>query len=209
MAKDEAIGEPIEGRAGVARVEAFSDGVLAIIVTIMVLELHAPDEAGLSALFHLWKTFFAYVLSYNYIAIYWVNHHRLFSHARVVTNSLLWSNIVLLFTLSLIPFSTAYLGKHLGDPLASGLYALSLLAPGLAFLWLETAIKCSGSQSLPSLAYYRATTRKGFAASLVYALAIPISLVSPYIGVTLAGLVGLFWMLPYGRLDRLFSWGDN
>ena len=178
--------EPIEGRAGVARVEAFSDGVLAIIVTIMVLELHAPEEAGLAALLHLWPTFFAYVISYNYIAIYWVNHHRLFSHARVVTNSLLWSNIVLLFSLSLIPFSTAYLGKHFGDPLASSLYALSLLAPGLGFLWLETAIKGSGSQSTTSRAYYRITTRKGFAATLAYALAVPLSLVSPYVGVTLA-----------------------
>ena len=130
------------------------------------------------ALFHLWPTFFAYVISYNYIAIYWVNHHRLFSHARSVTNGLLWSNIVLLFTLSLIPFSTAYLGKHLGDPLASALYAMSLLAPSLAYFWLLTDIRSSGSQSAAkSRTYYRATTRKGIAAAVVYALAVPVSLV--------------------------------
>ena len=200
--------EPIEGRAGVTRIEAFSDGVLAIIITIMVLELHAPDQTGLTALFHLWKTFFAYVISYNYIAIYWVNHHRLFSHARSVSNSLLWSNIVLLFALSMIPFSTAYLGKHLGDPLASGLYALSLLAPALAYFWMLTAIRRTGTQGPAAQTYYRATTRKGIAATIVYALAVPVSFFAPYIGVTMAGLVGLFWMLPWSPVDGLFVGKD-
>jgi uncharacterized membrane protein len=152
----------------------------------------------------LWPTFFAYVISYNYIAIYWVNHHRMFGHARAVTNCLLWSNIVLLFTLSLIPFSTSYLGKHFGDPVASAVYAISLLAPSFAFLWLETSIRRSGSQSAESLAYYRATTRKGFFAASIYGLAVLLGYVWPYVGVTLAGLVGLFWIVPYGPLDRLF-----
>ncbi len=197
-----------EGRQGIARIEAFSDGVLAIIITIMVLELHAPEQPGLAALWHLWSIFFAYVISYNFIAIYWLNHHRLFGHARVVTNNLLWSNIVLLFTLSLLPFTTAYLGMHFGDPVASAIYTLSLLAPSFAFLWLETAIRCSGSQTIDSLAYYRATTRKCILASLAYTLAFLLSLVWPYVGVTLAGLVGLFWMLPYGPLDHLFLRSD-
>lgn len=193
-----------EGKAGVGRIEAFSDGVLAIIITIMVLELHAPDETGLSALWHLWPTFFAYVISYNYIAIYWVNHHRMFGHARSVTNSLLWSNIVLLFTLSLIPFSTSYLGKHFGDPVASAVYALSLFAPSAAFLWLLMSIRRSGSQSEGSLAYYRATTRKCIIAAAIYATSVIIGVFWPYVGVSLAGLVGLFWIVPYGPLDRMF-----
>jgi uncharacterized membrane protein len=200
--------DKVEGRQGVARIEAFSDGVLAIIITIMVLELHAPEATGLSALAHLWKTFFAYVISYNYIAIYWVNHHRLFSHARMVSNGLLWSNIVLLFALSLLPFSTAYLGKHLGDPLASGLYALSLLAPSLAYFWLLITIRRTGTQNPASHSYYRATTRKGIAAAIVYALAVPVSFVSPYIGVTMAGLVGVFWIMPWGPVDRRFAGKD-
>ena len=193
-----------EGKAGTGRVEAFSDGVLAIIITIMVLELHAPEQPGLAALWHLWPTFFAYVISYNYIAIYWVNHHRMFGHARTVNNSLLWSNIVLLFALSMIPFSTAYLGKHFGDPLASVVYAISLLVPSFAFLWLKASIARSGSQSADSQAYYRATTRKGFFAAAIYALAVLLGMIWPYVGVTLAGLVGLFWIVPYGPLDRLF-----
>ena len=198
----------LEGRAGVARVEAFSDGVLAIIITIMVLELHAPETPGLPALLGLWKTFFAYVISYNYIAIYWINHHRLFGHARSVTCGLLWSNIVLLFALSLIPFSTAYLGKHLGDPLASALYAMSLLAPALAYFWLLTIIRRTGLQGAASQTYYRAITRKGIAASIVYALAVPVSFAAPFVGVTMAGLVGLFWILPWGPLDALFIGKD-
>lgn len=193
-----------EGKSGITRVEAFSDGVLAIIITIMVLELHAPDQAGLTALWHLWPTFFSYVISYNYVAIYWVNHHRLFGHARTVTASLLWSNIVLLFTLSLIPFSTAYLGKHFGDPVASASYALSLLAPSFAFLWLATVIRRSGSQSADSHAYFRATTRKGIFAAVIYAMAVMLSIAWPFVGVTLAGLVGLFWIVPYGPFDSLF-----
>jgi uncharacterized membrane protein len=197
--------EEVEGRTGVARVEAFSDGVLAIIITIMVLEMHAPEEPGLSALWHLWPTFFAYVVSYNYVAIYWVNHHRLFTHARFVTNGLLWSNIVLLFALSMIPFSTAYLGKHFGDPLASALYATSLFVPALAFFWLQRVIRRTGSGDVRALAYHRATKRKGVVSSLAYATAIPLGLVAPYAGVTLAGLIGLFWLLPWSPLEGLFA----
>ncbi len=129
-----------EGRGGVARVEAFSDGVLAIIITIMVLELKAPEEPGFAALAAPVADFFAYVLSYAYIAIYWVNHHRLFSHARIVTNGLLWSNIALLFALSLMPFSTAYSASTSPSRARRALYALSLLLPSLAYRWLEGVI---------------------------------------------------------------------
>ena len=196
--------EKLEGRAGVSRIEAFSDGVLAIILTIMVLELHAPEEDGPMALFHLWHQIFAYVLSYLYIAIYWVNHHRLFSHARSVTNSLLWSNIALLFTLSILPFTTAFVGKHLSSAFASAVYLASLLGPAGAYYWLQQVIQRSGAQDAETQSYHRATTRKGLAAAAIYALAIPLCYVSSGIGLTLAGLVALFWVLPWGPLDRLF-----
>src|SRR3546814_5287616 len=91
--------EPGEGARGVGRVEAFSDGVVAIIITIMVLELHPPVAPEFGRLWTLWPVFLAYVLSYAYVAIYWVNHHRLFGHATCVTNALVWSNMALLFTL--------------------------------------------------------------------------------------------------------------
>lgn len=196
--------EPSEGRAGVGRVEAFSDGVLAIVVTIMVLELHAPEAPGLSPLLKLWPTFFAYVLSYAYVAIYWVNHHRLFSHARVVTNGLLWSNIALLFTLSLIPFSTAYLGEHPFTTDASLLYLVSLLLPALAYFWLETVIRRTGRQDRAAQVYFEAMSRKGMLATACYALGIPVALLAPAASLAIAALMAVFWMLPWGPLDRLF-----
>ncbi len=194
----------IEDERGVARVEAFSDGVLAIILTIMVLELKAPDREGFSPLFHLWPTAFAYVLSYFYISVYWVNHHRLFSHARVVTNELLWSNITLLFTLSVLPFTTAYVGKHLSSSPASAIYLASLLAPSGAYYWLQKVIRRTGGCGPGVERYHRATMRKGLVASAVYAAAVPLSFVSSGISLTLAGLVGMLWILPWGPLDRVF-----
>ena len=199
---------PIEGGAGLARIEAFSDGVLAIILTIMVLELKAPAQDGFAALLPLWRIFFAYVLSYFYIAIYWVNHHRLFSHARVVTNELLWANIALLFTLSMLPFTTAYVGR-LFSPFASAIYLTALLGPSGAYYWLQKVIWRTGSQDAASQTYHRATMRKGLTASAIYALAIPLSYISPGISLTLAGLVAIFWILPWGPLDRLFLRGDG
>lgn len=204
MAEGAPFAEKLEGRAGVARIEAFSDGVLAIIVTIMVLELHAPEAPGLAALFHLWPTLIAYVLSYSYVAVYWVNHHRLFGHARIVTGSLLWSNIALLFTLSFIPFGASYLGKQHFSQTATLAYLLILLGPGLAYAWLQAVIRRTGAKDPAALTYHRATTRKGYAAVLVYAAGIPLSFISPAIGVGLAGLVALFWMLPWSPLDGLF-----
>jgi len=132
----------------IGRVEAFSDGVLAIIVTIMVLELKAPEEHGIAHILQLWPTFLAYVLSYAYVAIYWINHHRLFSHARVVSNGLLWSNMALLFSLSLVPFATAYLGEHHFTRDATLIYLLSLLLPGLAYDWLHRVIRTLGGHGI-------------------------------------------------------------
>jgi len=193
-----------EGREGVARVEAFSDGVLAIVITIMVLELTAPEEPGLKPLLRLWPTFLAYVLSYTYIAIYWVNHHRLFSHARTVTNSLVWSNIALLFGTSLIPFSTAYLGQHPFSRDATVLYLATLLLPSIAYFWLQLVIRRTGRQDRAAQVYYVAMARKGLFAIASYAAAIPLAWLSPYASLAIAALISVFWILPWGPLDRLF-----
>ena len=200
MAGDKAI----EGREGVNRIEAFSDGVLAIVITVMVLELKAPEHPGLAELWKLWPTFFAYVLSYAYVAIYWVNHHRLFGHARKVTNGLVWANIALLFALSLLPFTTAYLGRNFLDPLASSLYAGSLLAPALAYLWLQRVIASTGSPSPMALTYHRATARKAGVGTLSYGLAAVISHWYPVAGVTIPGIIALMWIKPWGPIDSLF-----
>jgi uncharacterized membrane protein len=197
--------DEIEGRPGVGRVEAFSDGVIAIIVTIMVLELHPPISAGMEKLWTLWPVFLAYVLSYAYVAIYWVNHHRLFSHATHVTNTLLWSNMLLLFTLSLVPFSTSYLGEHHFDAGATWLYLATMLFPALSYIWLQATIRRTGKRGSAAERFYAASTRKGLFASAIYALGIPLTFVSPWLGIGCAALVALLWFLPQSRVDTLFA----
>lgn len=201
---DNAVGAEHEGKAGIGRIEAFSDGVIAIIVTIMVLELKTPEAEELSALWKLWPIFLAYVLSYAYVAIYWVNHHRLFGHVHKVTNGLLWANIALLFTLSLVPFSTAYLGEHHFSRDATLLYLLTMLLPSLTYAILQTAIRRAGIRGHAAEVYHRATTRKGVVATAIYLLGLPLAFVSPWLGIACAAVVALLWMLPWSSLDRLF-----
>ncbi|WP_067732766.1 TMEM175 family protein [Novosphingobium naphthalenivorans] len=198
----------MERQEGVSRVEAFSDGVLAIIITIMVLELKTPAAEGLEALWHLWPVFLAYVLSYAYVAIYWVNHHRLFGHARVITGRLLWSNMALLFTLSLVPFATAYLGEHHFSRAATLLYLAVMLLASIAYAPLQREIARTGTAGKAARTYHAATLRKGLAAILVYAAGLPLSFVSPWLGIGCAALVAVFWILPWGPLDRLFLCDD-
>jgi len=201
---DDAGGEP-EGAAGVGRIEAFSDGVIAIIVTIMVLELHPPVEKGIAQLVTLWPVFLAYVLSYAYVAIYWVNHHRLFSHAAQVSNGLLWSNMLLLFALSLVPFSTSYLGEQHFSREAVWVYLATMLLPALAYTWLQSVIKATGKQSRVAQEYYAASARKGMAANLIYTAGFPLSLASPWLGISCAVIVAVLWFFPRSRIDQLFA----
>ena len=197
--------EETEGRAGVTRVEAYSDAVIAIIVTIMVLEMHAPEEHGWDALFHLWPVFTAYVLSFAYVSIYWVNHHRLFHHAVRVTNGLLWSNIALMFSLSLVPFATAYLGEQVFSRDATLVYMGIMMLPSVTYMWLERTIRRTGSQTPEAIAYHERALRKGAAASALYAGGIALTFVSPWLGLACAALVAIFWFLPQSALDRLFG----
>lgn len=197
--------ETEEGRGGVNRVEAFSDGVIAIIITIMVLEMKAPEEHGLAHLWSLWPVFTAYVLSYAYVAIYWVNHHRLMGHARGVTNALVWANIALLFALSLVPFSTTYLGEHEFSRDATILYLITMLLPAIAYTWLQAVVRRTGTQGAKAQHYHQTMVHKGLFATFLYALGIPLSFVSPWLGVLCAALVALFWVLPVGPVDRLFA----
>jgi uncharacterized membrane protein len=193
-----------EGRPGIGRVEAFSDGVIAIIVTIMVLELHPPISEGMEKLATLWPVFLAYILSYAYVAIYWVNHHRLFSHATRVSNGLVWSNMLLLFALSLVPFSTSYLGEHHFSREATWLYLATMLLPAVAYTWLQAVIRHTGKQGPAAEVYYQSSSRKGLFASALYVLGIPLTFLSPWAGIACAVIVAILWFLPASRIDRLF-----
>jgi uncharacterized membrane protein len=194
-----------EGTPGIGRVEAFSDGVLAIIITIMVLELKAPEEPGLDHLWRLWPVFSSYALSFAYVGIYWVNHHRLFSHARRVTNALVWFNLLLLFALSLIPFSTAYLGNQHFSRDATLVYLATMLLPSLSYVPLQHVIRTTGAQSGGSRTYHRQTLRKGVAATGFYALGVPLTFVSPWLGIAAALIVALLWFLPRSPIDDWFD----
>ena len=194
-----------EGPPGVSRVEAFSDGVIAIIVTIMVLELHPPISEGMDRLVTLWPVFLAYVLSYAYVAIYWVNHHRLFGYATHVSNALIWANMLLLFALSLVPFSTSYLGEHHLNRAATWLYLATMLVPALAYTWLQATVRRTGRQGPNARAYYNAMQRKSLFALGVYLTGVALTFVSPALGIGCAALVAVFWVLPSGPIDRLFA----
>ncbi|WDF71675.1 TMEM175 family protein [Novosphingobium sp. KACC 22771] len=195
----------LESRGSIGRIEAFSDGVLAIIVTIMVLELHAPAEEGWQPLLRLWPVFLAYVLSFTYVAIYWVNHHRLLAHARRVTNRLVWNNMGLLFTLSLVPFATAYLGEHHFSREATMLYLAVMLTPAVCYLPLQADVRRHGHRTPVAEDYYRTSTRKGTASTLLYLAGFGLALWHPWAGIACAGAVAVLWFLPAGPVDRLFD----
>jgi len=194
-----------EGIPGVGRIEAFSDGVIAIIITIMVLELKAPEAAGLRQLWQLWPVFLAYVLSFVYVGLYWANHHRLLSHARRVSNGLVWLNMGLLFTLSLIPFSTAYLGGQHFNRDGTLVYLVSMVLPTFFYVPLQSVIRREGVQGAAATAYHRQTTRKGVAAMLIYLTGFALTFVSPWLGIAAAVIVGVLWFLPDSPFDRLFG----
>jgi uncharacterized membrane protein len=197
--------EGAEGRPGIGRIEAFSDGVLAIIVTIMVLELHAPQQPGLDKLLPLWPVFLAYALSFAYVGIYWANHHRLFSHATRVTNGLVWLNLTLLFALSLIPFTTAYLGEQHFSRDGTLVYLASMIFPGIFYVPLQAVIRVTGMQGTAAERYHRQTSRKGVAAVLIYLTGAGLTFVSPWLGILAAAIVAMLWCLPKSPFDALFG----
>ncbi|WP_295392370.1 TMEM175 family protein [uncultured Thiodictyon sp.] len=158
------------------RLEAFSDGVLAIIITIMVLELKVPHDASYAALLPLWPVFLCYVLSFLYIGIYWNNHHHLLHAARRVTGAALWANLHLLFWLSLLPFVTGWMGENHFAPLPTALYGVVLLMAGAAY-WILVHVLIAGEGTDSLLARAIGRDRKGTASVIIYAIAIPVAVI--------------------------------
>jgi uncharacterized membrane protein len=183
------------------RLEAFSDGVLAIIITIMVLELKRPEGTGWFALKELLPVFLSYVLSFIYVGIYWSNHHHLLHATQHVSAGILWANLHLLFWLSLFPFATAWLGEHEVTPVPTAVYGIVLLMAALAWYLLQSAIVAhDGRNSVLATALGR--DWKGKLSPAIYLLAIALSFVSPWTANLLYASVALTWLIPDRRIER-------
>jgi uncharacterized membrane protein len=178
------------------RLEAFSDGVIAIIVTIMVLELKAPHEDTLAGLLHLWPEFLSYALSFFLVAIYWVNHHQLFTRVEAVNHSILWANNLLLFCISLIPFATAYVGGNHLSAFPAALYSGEMFICGLAFMLLAKVIVAAAPGDSEMRALDRAATRKNIVALSVYALGAGLAYVHPALTFICISFVALMYFSP-------------
>lgn len=186
---------------GKSRLEAFSDGVIAIIITIMVLELRPPHETDLQALRPLVPVFLSYVLSFVYLGIYWSNHHHMLHVTERVDGGILWANLHLLFWLSLVPFVTAWMGENHFASVPMALYGVVLLMAAIAYWVLQKVIiRRQGPDSILERAVGR--DLKGKLSPLFYILGIVSSFVQPWIGGALYVLVALIWLVPDRRIER-------
>lgn len=186
------------------RMEAFSDGVLAIIITIMVLELAVPHETDLAALRPLVPVFLSYVLSFIFLGIYWNNHHHLIQAAQQVNGRVLWANLHLLFWLSLIPFVTGWMGENNFATLPVALYGTVLLFAAIAyFLLARTLLSIHDTDSALGIALGR--DFKGKVSVVIYILAIPLAFVSPWISCGLFVLVAVMWLIPDQRIEKTLA----
>ena len=191
-----------------ARLEAFSDGVIAILITIMVLELHAPVEASFDALRPLLPVILSYVLSFVYLGIYWNNHHHMLQVTERVSGGVLWANLHLLFWLSLVPFVTAWLGRTGSAPVPTALYGGVLLMAAIAYTLLQNCIVAiEGRDSV--LARAVGADRKGRISIAAYVTAILVSFVRPWVSDALFVLVALIWLVPDPRIERILREGPR
>ncbi len=190
------------------RLEAFSDGVIAIIITIMVLELKVPRGEGLEALRPLIPVFLCYVLSFVYVGIYWNNHHHMLHTSRKVTGPILWANLHLLFWLSLFPFATGWMGENHFAAAPSAFYGVVLLMAAVAYWILQQLIIASqGPDSLLKKAIGR--DWKGKISPLIYLMAIPTAFWSQKISQVLYVLVALIWLVPDRRIENALAGKDT
>ena len=186
---------------GKGRLEAFSDGVFAILITIMVLELHAPEGNTFEALKPLLPKFISYILSFIYVAIYWNNHHHTFQAVKHVNGKVLWCNTLLLFCISLIPFVTAWMGENHFSASPVALYGIVLLMCALSYpVLLRSLIKLHGKDSL--LATSIGNDFKGKISIAIYIIGILISFFNSWISFALYCLVAIIWFIPDRRIEK-------
>jgi len=183
------------------RIESFSDGVLAIIITIMVLGLKVPHEVSLHALIEMVPLFLSYVLSFIYIAIYWNNHHHLLHTIQKINGSILWANNNLLFWLSLVPFATAWSGENHFTALPVALYGMVLLMAAVAYYILTmTIIAAHGKDSV--LAQAIGKDYKGKISVVLYVVAVPLALLNSFVALGVYAAVAVMWLIPDSRIER-------
>ena len=187
---------------GKTRLEAFSDGVLAIIITIMVLEMKVPHDPTPAGLMALLPVFLSFVLSFIYVGIYWNNHHHLLHTCTRVTGPILWANLHLLFWLSLFPFATGWMGENHFAPLPSAVYGVVLLAAAIAYIVLQqTIIAAQGERSVLRRAV--GSDWKGKVSPMLYVAGIGLTFVSAWLAQALYVLVALIWLVPDRRIEQV------
>jgi uncharacterized membrane protein len=183
------------------RLVAFSDGVIAILITIMVLELHIPAGSSWHALGHDLPALLAYALSFVYLGIYWNNHHHMLAAVSRVSGSVLWANLHLLFWLSLIPFCTAWMSEHRFPSIPTAVYGIVLLAAAIAFYILQTALlRAEGQHSRLRIAL--GSDVKGKISPLLYCVGIGLAFVDRWLGLAMYVAVALIWLVPDRRVER-------
>lgn len=184
------------------RLEAFSDGVIAIIITIMVLELKVPHEATWETLVSLAPVFISYLLSFVFIGIYWNNHHHLMQAVTQVNGAVLWANLHLIFWLSLIPFATGWMGENHFPALAVALYGFLLLMSAIAyFILVRVLLRHHGPDS--KIAQAIGNDRKGIISLVIYAVAVPFAFYNAWVSYTAYVLVAIMWLVPDRRIEKV------
>lgn len=187
------------------RLEAFSDAVIAIVMTIMVLELKVPHGTDLASLRPVLPTFLGYLLSFVYLGIYWNNHHHMLHATRKVNGGILWANLNLLFWLSLFPFATAWVGENHIESTPVAIYGCVLLMAAISYTILQTAIVKHDSHANALLADAIGSDLKGKVSLAFYAASIPIAFLSSWISIGLFVLVALIWLIPDSRIEKKLS----
>jgi uncharacterized membrane protein len=186
------------------RLEAFSDGVIAILITIMVLELRVPHGDGLEALLPLLPVFLTYVLSFVFLGIYWNNHHHMLQLTRKINGVILWANLNLLFWLSLVPFVTGWMGENHFAALPTAIYGVVLFIAGLSYTILQnTIIRAQGPNS--ELATAVAKDYKGWASLILYSIAIPMAFFNQWVSDALYVAVAIIWFIPDPRIEKTIT----
>ena len=184
------------------RLEAFSDGVIAILITILVLELKIPHSSDLASLSPLWPVFLAYVLSFVHLGIYWNNHHHMLQATRSIDGRIMWANLNLLFWLSLFPFTTAWMGENYFAPVPTAIYGITLIAAAISYTILQTAIIRHHGGENEQLKQAVGGDLKGKISMLLYAVAIPVAFVNQWLACALYFAVAISWLVPDRRIEK-------